>query len=563
MSYRHGMAAALGLLWLLSCIFSVQTVEAQALAEPVLALRVEPNLVPLEALRGQLEAELGVRIADAETAAQGIPTLDVHWVSSGNVAVELSSRSLPRATREFTLSAERPEERVETVALIAANLVRNEAAALLPDLRPLADPGQPVAAPLAPPKKRLLDPCKVQGDAVFGIDFAPGVGASSTRSGREATRRVSLGFAGTLSSRLHGLGFSIGANIQRVSVCGAQVAVGANLSFGPVQGMQVALVNLARGKMVGVQSGIANLTEGDLEGWQPGILNVTTGYLYGAQGGIANYIGGAQRGAQGGIANYIGGSARGAQGGIANFIGGSLTGIQGGVASVVHGELTGLQGGVFNLVDSNVHGAQLGIANIAAGDVKGGTQLGVVNVAAGEVRGLQLGVFNYADRSTASIGLLSLQRHGITSLDLLGAAETGTMTVGVTHGGKYVHNSYGVGLRVGTQHTSMVVTYALGVRVASTSLLRVDIDAIGSQFITNHMSKNTTATGGLRVPVTFMLWRGLGLVAAPTYQVMITDDKSQSTQSVFGHTKIHSGSTRVLGYPGLTFGLRYESDHGA
>ena len=70
MSYRHRMAAALGLLWLLSCVCTVDKGAAQAPAEPVLALRVEPNLVPLEALRAQLEAELGVRIADGNRCGE-------------------------------------------------------------------------------------------------------------------------------------------------------------------------------------------------------------------------------------------------------------------------------------------------------------------------------------------------------------------------------------------------------------------------------------------------------------------------------------------------------------
>ena len=559
MNHRRAMAAALGLLWLVSCVYGLSPARAQELPEPVLSLRVESDLVPLGALKAELEAELGVRIADAATAAQGMPTLSVSRTAAGNVEVTLTSRSLPRASREFALTAERPEDRVEVVALIAANLVRNEAAALLPDLRPVDPTGAPSKKPARPPV-RLVDPCDVRGEAVFGIDFAPGVGASSTQGGRNATRRVSLGFAGTLSSRLHGLEFSLGANIEKVSVCGGQVAIGANIALGPVQGVQVALVNLGRGKVVGIQAGIANLAEGDFEGFQSGIVNGTTGYMRGAQNGIANYLGGELRGSQGGVANYIGGDVKGAQGGVANYIGGDLRGLQAGVANVVVGGVTGIQAGVAAVTAGKVEGLQAGVATYA-GSVHG-LSLGVANISAGPVRGAQIGVFNYADRSPVSIGVLSIQRHGRTSIDALGAVDTGTLTLGLTHGGKYVHNSYGVGLRTGKYGQHLVTTLGLGVRVVSNARLRVDIDAISSQLISNHMGSKSTGTAGVRVPFTVMLLRGFGVVAAPTYQVMISNDPDQHTQSIVGDTKLHSGSTRVLGYPGLTVGLRYEFDHG-
>jgi hypothetical protein len=44
---------------------------------------------------------------------------------------------------------------------------------------------------------------------------------------------------------------------------------------------------------------------------------------------------------------------------------------------------------------------------------------------------------------------------------------------------------------------------------------------------------------------------------------MITDDAEERTQSRFGESSFHDGKTRVVGYPGLTLGLRWEFDHGA
>ncbi|MDB4975672.1 MAG: hypothetical protein JWN48_4013, partial [Myxococcaceae bacterium] len=505
---------------------------APAALQPVLALQVEPDIVSSEALRRELEAELGVPVTTAPLAATaGLPTLSVAWVSTGNVEVALVSRSVPRVSRELVLSSQRPEERVETVALIAANMVRNEAAALLPDMHPVAPPQ--ASAP-EPPRRadrlQLVDPCNVKGDAIFGIDFAPGIGNSSTKAGREAMRRVSLGFVGTLSSRLDGLEFSLGANIKTVSVCGAQITYAANIALGPVQGLQLALFNLTTDNLQGVQ------------GW---LLNVVGGYVLGLQGGVLNIAGKGVFGAQGGVANFNGGTLRGIQGGVANVTLGDAHGLQSGVANVTVGKLTGVQGGIVNYA-GGIHGLQGG----------------VFNVSTGEVRGVQLGLFNYADKSNASIGLFSINRRGRTSIDALAQADTGTLIVGITHGGRYVHNSIGIGSRIGRDGQRLVVTYGLGVRALSTSLLRVDIDAVGSQFITSHMDTRTTATGGLRVPVTFMLFRGFGVLAAPSYSVMATNDPNERDPSAFGNTKLHRGSTRLLGYPSLTFGLRYEFDHG-
>jgi hypothetical protein len=538
----------------------------------VIALSVAPELVDSAALRSALEAELGVGVVDAAYATAGMPTLRVSWVSAVNIEVSLASRSLPRASREVALTAERPEERVQIVAFIAANLVRNEAAALLPDLRPI-DPSAPSSAPVVA-EPRIVSPCDLRGEAAFGIDFAPGIGASSTRSGRAATRRLSLGFAGTLSSRLHGLEFSLGASIQRVSVCGAQISLGASISRGPVQGLQYALFSTARGfvgaqgglvtvdvgNFQGAQGGLVTLNTGNLEGVQGGIVTVNTGDSLGAQGGVVNYTGGDQTGLQGGVANVSVGKFRGLQAGVANVTIGDFEGLQGGVANVLAGAMTGAQLGVANYARALGHGAQVGVVNISAGKTRG-PQVGVANISAGRV-GTQIGLVNYADRSGASVGLVSIQRRGRTSIDTFGSVETGALTAGITHGGKYVHNSYGVGPRFGTGNDHGVAVLALGVRALNLPRVRIDIDAFSTTYLGKDMGHNTSIAG-LRVPVTVMLVRGFGVVLAPTYQVMVTDNPSPRQQSIFGDTRLHSGKdVTVLGFAGLILGLRYEFDHG-
>ena len=396
----------------------------------------------------------------------------------------------------------------------------------------------------------------------MGLDFAPGVGASSTRSGRAATRRLSLGLAGTLSSRLHGLEFSLGVSTQRVSVCGAQFAIGASITRGPVSGLQGAVFSTARG-FSGVQGGVVVVDLADFEGAQGGVVAINTGNFVGAQGGIVTVNTRDFIGVQGGFANYGGRSVTGVQGGVTNVVAGKFVGLQAGVANVIVGDLTGLQGGVANTTAGQIVGAQLGVVNYAGG-VRQGAQVGVANISTGPGHGAQVGIFNYADSSSVSLALLSIVRRGRTSIDMLAAAETAALTFGVTHGGKYVHNSYGVGPRFSPGNERGVATLGLGVRVLSNAYLRIDIDVVGTTYLGKDMGRYNTNIGGLRVPVTLMLVGGFGVVAAPSYQVMVTDNPNPQEQSIFGDQLLHSSEdASVIGYPGLILGLRYEFDHGA
>lgn len=568
MKSRNGAAAAIASLLLgVSCVLCVPTLHAQATPvdadarEPVLALAVEPGLVSADALRAQLESELGVRVASAAVAPPSTPTLTLKRLPSGSVEVALTARLVPRASREVVLHAQREEERVETLALIAANLVRNEAASLLPDLRP-AQPSAPVASAPPPPPPPAPPPCRLKKPTEFGFDFAPGAGSSSSPAGRAATRSFSLGFVGTLSAGLQGFEASIGANIKSEGMCGFQGAVGANLVFGPVQGAQAALFNLARGDVHGVQYGIANMGFGSLRGLQAGIANLNLeGIPSGMQGGVLNYAGGRVRGLQGGIANYAGGPVEGMQGGVANFALGGVRGAQLGVANVALGDLSGMQAGVVNFALGHAEHLQAGVANYGRG--VDGMQGGVLNVSSGAVRGLQLGVVNYAERSDASIGVLSIVRRGRTSVDALAAVEDGVVVTAITHGGRYWHNSYGVGIRPEKGEDRLVTLLAIGARALHRERVRLDIDL----FTTHHLrladEGRTTMVSGVRVPVTIMLVHGLGIVAAPSFQVMVTDDPEEKARAHLGKTKLEGGDTRVYAYPGLSLGLRWEFDHGA
>ncbi|MET0343306.1 MAG: hypothetical protein ABW252_20015 [Polyangiales bacterium] len=537
MTKCKGMTAAIRLLLMVSCVLSAAlgSAQAQDAREAVLILQVGPDLVPPVALQGALEAELGVGVELRDQPDFTAPTLTVARVPSGNVEVALSSRSLPRSTRQLVLSNEIESERVETLALIAANLVRNEAAALLPDLRPAkvasVDVATPAPRPEPAPAKPADDPCALQPRGGFGFDFAPGVGASSDPSQRRAPRRVSLGIIGALHGPLHGLALSIGVNIARGPVCGAQLAI-ANIAIGPVTGAQLGELNFARG---------------DLHGAQLGLLNLGTAGAHGLQAGLANGAGGKVHGAQLGLVNYAGGKTEGLAAGLLNI-------------GIDH--VQGAQMGLANVATGGIHGAQLGLANISAGDVKG-AQIGVGNVSTGATT-TQIGVFNYADSSKLSLGVLSIVRRGRTSIDITGTVESALLLASVTHGGKYWHNTYGIGSRIDKQGERLAVQLGFGVRAFSRGRVRVDIDALSTHLLRDGTEDSYVAGG--RVPVTVLLARGFGVMIAPGYSVMITDDTEENPDPLFGRSAFKKGTatddTRVYGYPSLTLGLRYELDHG-
>ena len=555
MSARNVVAAATQLLMLVSCVLWPTWARAQTAGEPVIAVASDPGIVAPDSLASALAGELGVAVTTDPNARNVIPTVSVVRLASGNVEVSLASRSLPRATRELVLQGT-PEEQSETVALIAANLVRNEAASLLPDLRPSA-PAPVVATPPARPKPQLVSPCDVRVDQPFGIDFAPGVGTSSSRSARGGTRGFSLGLVGTYSAGLHGFEGSVGVNIKRVSVCGVQLAAGANIAIGPVSGAQLANFNLARGPLVGVQLGNINVALGGVRGVQLATLNFAGGEATeGMQAGVANVSLGDLDGFQGGVVNVSLGGAEGFQAGVANLAGKSLDGFQGGVLNVAIGGVDGFQGGVVNVDTGELDGAQIG----------------AVNVNAGAVRGVQIGVLNYAESSPASIGMFSIVRRGRTSLDAMTSVESGLTLFGITHGGKHVHNVLGLGTRDGRSDIGsrdggndtvrLAVMYGLGVRALSTERVRLDVDALAVRLFRKDAYRDNTVIPTLRVAFTYVVWRSLGVTLAPSYQLMITDDPEEKTQSIWGESVFKRGKRRIYGFPGVGVGVRWQFDHG-
>lgn len=119
-----------------------------------------------------------------------------------------------------------------------------------------------------------------------------------------------------LADQVSGLQLSVGANVaDRVE--GAQLAVGLNIARTDVEGLQLALVNVAdvaRGIQLALVNGALWI-----QGTQLGIFNGTRGFA-GVQAGLFNVNGGVDaRGLQLGLVNVTGGALRGAQLGLINY----------------------------------------------------------------------------------------------------------------------------------------------------------------------------------------------------------------------------------------------------
>ncbi|MGE3633177.1 MAG: hypothetical protein AB7P00_24985, partial [Sandaracinaceae bacterium] len=233
----------------------VSSLLVVALASTSLARAQEPTLhltvsaprgrVSVVALRRRLQETLSMEV---ELGGEGVgPVLEVIFEDD---QIRLRYRDGEHDLERTTDAPAHRRERVTVIALIATNLVRDEAAALLASLEaPAPEPAAPVEPEPAPeppepePPPALADPepapvepppepALVQ-DAwtwperdylPFGIDLLPGVGFSSVYGGRER-RTISLGVLGDLYGGLDGYAFAIFATIGG-DVRGVQQSVG-------------------------------------------------------------------------------------------------------------------------------------------------------------------------------------------------------------------------------------------------------------------------------------------------------------------------------------------------
>lgn len=429
--------------------FGSALAHAQNDDEVVSELSIEvrsPDLVDAESLRDSLYDDLDARVeirlvsGDAEHARAH---LTVEWNEDLSLVVLHLRRGEEERVREIAVDGG-VEERSIVLALLASNLLRDEADELIASLRarrqsaeeashsePLdvvvveeAEPPapEPDSAPEETPRNRAVN-------TYVGLDLAPYVGMSSYYLG-EDTRLFSLGMVGALSGRIRGLGVSGAAGVTR-NLAGIQVAGALALTLEDAAGIQA--------------SGAASIVLNDFDGIQfAGAAAITLGRMRGIQAsGALNIAGKLALGGQVAVANYA-------------------------------AELRGLQFGTLNLSGS-MTGIQAGVVNYAD-DVRG-VQLGLLNIASGSVHGMQIGLVNLATDADASIGLINIYRDGRTQFRF-GMDTAGFLDASLVHGSRITHSIYSVSVNPIAGRSSFALGLGVGARLSITERVHLDIDVL-------------------------------------------------------------------------------------
>jgi uncharacterized protein YjbI with pentapeptide repeats len=533
----------------IACALAVLCSSAQAQSPNPLAPLPPPSALPLvarvadagldpEALRAALAAELGLAVERVESSGHAHVQIDGASLDALHVAFWREDGSQVERTLDVSsMRAQAPE----AVALLAANLVRDEASELLAGLRAAsAAPLTAAASPVAPAPAQLQQPalevprgCDRRPNlrpVVAGADVVPFVGTEGSESAR-VERTLSFGLFGSLSGSVRGSQFSTLFNLSERGTCGAQLSGIANISGGPSEGAQLAMLNW---------------TQGRLDGAQLGLLDIATGDVYGAQLSLANVAGGEVHGAQLALANVGAGAFEGAQLGLAN---------------VNASALRGAQLGLFNLSNTRLRGVQMGLANVASGPVEG-AQLGLANVSSGQVNGTQIGLVNIAENADAAVGLVNVMWHGQTHMDVWGT-DAGLGMIGLEHGSRGVYNLYGVGATVRQDRAVLASAFGIGARLWHSRSWFVDLDFVGyGLYRYDSAQKNFDVASIIqwRIPIGLQLTRGFAVFLAPALNVSIasSNDNVLEDPALYDSRRLTSNGSQVTVrlWPGFSAGLR-------
>lgn len=498
-----------------------------------------PPLDP-EALRSAIALELGVPVELASNGSQASTTLAITASSLRDVRVSFGG-----SQRVVDLSNSGPHT-TETLSLIAANLMRDEASDLLASLHaatptpsPGAVPAAPIAAPApaspsarapsaAPRAPRGCDTSLLRR-VPLNANLVPWVG-TSTMFGTEIEQLVALNVIGGAAAGLRGFELAGLFNVESHAVCGVHASGGVNIVTGPLQGGQLSVLNWVSGRTDGAQLGFVNVGAGELAGLQLAFFNLA------------------------------GDRSDGAQLGFVNISANDLEGSQVGFANVDTGSMEGAQVGFVNTTARSARGAQVGFANVAS--ELHGVQLGFANVTTGRARGLMLGMLNIAGDADAALGVLSIHLHGRTQLDSW-VTDAGLVMAGIEHGGRIFHNLAGAGFTFRDGNPVFAFAYGLGARVYDSSRWYTDVDAVGYGLLANNDTTNKMSFGSilqLRVPIGYRLSPAVSLFAAPAINVSAakSQDNVLHKPGLYG-ARVTSSTSSTSGYiwPGITAGARF------
>ncbi len=526
------------------------TLPREALAQPTAAQSQDllldyepaPGLPDSSALQLALEHELEVLVRLGQPGP-GQAALIVRGAGPGRAMVSFAAAGKVNPGRAVTLPAELARA-AETIALLAANLMQDDAADLLTTLRKrrikavaklaptVVEPPspEPVAAVPVPPQALPVAATPAAADDAgplvpVAVDVIPGI-TFPISAGSGGTRKLSFGVFIASSKHLDGVEVASLAALKSGRVRGVQVSGVLNMAQRLDKGAQAGVVNLAGGPAQGIQAGVVNILDGDLQGIQAGTVNVAS-------------------------------AIRGVQGGVVNLASGKLEGVQAGTVNIA-ATARGVQGGVVNVSGSDATGLQVGVFNLAAGKA-----------------GWQVGVLNLGKEADVGLGVLSLYWNGRTHLQAWTGTSGQTM-VGVKHGSNRIHNLLALGSQPdGAGGHDAVGALGIGVRVVAGDRVTVDLDA-QQQLVASRTPPTAGGTSAMHFSTQSQLSALLGLrilstwrvFGGPTYNVGFDADPNLARADVWwrggdrtgpGMASVRwtAGDVSVRGWPGLVIGVSW------
>ena len=488
-------------------------VEAGALGVEIM----DPSAaLAAEEVRAAIGGELGVRVVGQSAYAPALGRLEIA-VDQG--AVRIAYHPAPGTVVERTLALPiQQADRIQLIAFVATNLVRDQASEVLGGLPVIPPPAPPVPAkPITPSRYvpatlGLVPPLTI--DRAFGEHVTVGFGLHAIMGWTDSTTIASISGA---------------ADVVSGNMYGAQIGGAVAATFGHARGIQLG-----------------------------GAVSLARGSFYGAQiGGAAAVSGGSSTGAQ------IGGAAAIAEDHYGLQIGGAVSlakrtrGIQIGGAGSATGPMYGLQRGGAANVASRVDGAQIAGAVNVGGDVYG-VQIGAVNIAR-KMRGVQIGVVNLSDDGDDSvpIGVINYSKNGGVAFD--GWVDSSRVSaIAFRHGTKYIHNIWSVGWS--PDHDNVLVGAGLGGSVRFAEKIGLDVDAM--HWATDLWDVEYEQINQLRASLAIPLAQNLeafGGVAANVYVTDQMNDTGSDFHPVMARTIQATDATRVIMWPSAFVGVRIKA----
>jgi len=477
-------------------LFAPARAEAQSEAqtsELSVLIEAAPNTLNADSIRDAIGIELGVRVSASPGSDQvGVLRVRVSAKRRADLEFGTAQRSVRRGIDLPTDDA----RAVETIALLAGNLVRDEASELVAELRRRemerkaaaaaalaatdgsglpkggsekagtadvsAESGtapRPPSSATASPPPTAASPRPPAVAATAGAKPSP----PDERGKAEPAPGVKLKDTFFNASLFHPVSIHSDSELRRFNLELALIygRIGALNGFGAT-----VLVSSVDKGFRGVQlTGLASYTGGDSTGVSAaGGATISRGLLRGVEGagGVNLRLGGPKGDRP--FSFTEGARLEGVQvAGGYNHLAGNGEGAQLGTVNVTMGSLDGLQLGVVNYAN-RLRGAQLGAVNV--GHETNGAQLGAVNVG-GHADGFQLGAVNVANEMNGvPIGLVSVAKN--TRFSAIAFASTRfPANVGLKTITGHVVNEYSIGADIsdGTDNGIGQLAVSIGAHV--------------------------------------------------------------------------------------------------